>query len=80
MDTETKVRLLRLSQPLNRSANPEAIDRYFAGVVDGKGPDELERLVIDTNCIELMDLFAGAVPKARDNINDLILILQVMQQ
>ncbi len=49
-------------------------------MVDGKAPDELEQLVIDTNCIELMDLFGGAVPKARDNINDLILILEVMEQ
>ena len=79
MNLALKVQLLRTTRPLNASADEAALERYFAAVLEGRGPEELEALVCATWAIEPLERFAVALPESRARVAAHLAIVEVME-
>ncbi len=79
MTDEQKIALPRPREPLNRSADRKAIDRYIAGVLNDEPPLVLERLAIETQCIDVPDkLERSRICFDNDDIRANRIVLEVL--
>jgi hypothetical protein len=78
VNTRDKIDLLRLRDPLNPSADDDAIERYQTAVIEGADLAALEDLACATLCTEVISRLRHHGGVDRTRLKDLLDVIAVM--